>query len=141
MFVAIFSFCMLLFLVLLVSLLVLLVLLELFRVTVTMSGLSRDEWGYPYRLAGTLVARQANTLFSCEFHVLKDAASRRAVPCGPVFSKAHCFFFGTDCMKESLLIGVQWESRRPCQLQACVCLLYTSPSPRDATLSRMPSSA
>ena len=26
-------------------------------------------------------------------------------------------------------------------LQACTCLLYTSPSPRDATLSRMPSSA
>ena len=25
--------------------------------------------------------------------------------------------------------------------QVCVCLLYTSPSPRDATLSRMPSSA
>ena len=25
--------------------------------------------------------------------------------------------------------------------QASVCLLYTSPSPRDATLSRMPSSA
>ena len=24
---------------------------------------------------------------------------------------------------------------------ACACLLYTSPSPRDATLSRMPSSA
>jgi len=24
---------------------------------------------------------------------------------------------------------------------SCVCLLYTSPSPRDATLSRMPSSA
>ena len=23
----------------------------------------------------------------------------------------------------------------------CICLLYTSPSPRDATLSRMPSSA
>ena len=27
------------------------------------------------------------------------------------------------------------------QLQLRVCLLYTSPSPRDATLSRMPSSA
>ena len=26
-------------------------------------------------------------------------------------------------------------------LQAVICLLYTSPSPRDATLSRMPSSA
>ena len=27
------------------------------------------------------------------------------------------------------------------QLMAWTCLLYTSPSPRDATLSRMPSSA
>ena len=27
------------------------------------------------------------------------------------------------------------------QLEADTCLLYTSPSPRDATLSRMPSSA
>ena len=27
------------------------------------------------------------------------------------------------------------------QCKACLCLLYTSPSPRDATLSRMPSSA
>ena len=26
-------------------------------------------------------------------------------------------------------------------LQSFICLLYTSPSPRDATLSRMPSSA
>ena len=25
--------------------------------------------------------------------------------------------------------------------ESCTCLLYTSPSPRDATLSRMPSSA
>ena len=25
--------------------------------------------------------------------------------------------------------------------EGCTCLLYTSPSPRDATLSRMPSSA
>ena len=26
-------------------------------------------------------------------------------------------------------------------INPCTCLLYTSPSPRDATLSRMPSSA
>ena len=26
-------------------------------------------------------------------------------------------------------------------IELCSCLLYTSPSPRDATLSRMPSSA
>ena len=27
------------------------------------------------------------------------------------------------------------------EMRSCNCLLYTSPSPRDATLSRMPSSA
>ena len=30
---------------------------------------------------------------------------------------------------------------RICEYQDYLCLLYTSPSPRDATLSRMPSSA
>ena len=30
---------------------------------------------------------------------------------------------------------------RPHAYQACACLLYTSPSPRDGLLSRMPSSA
>ena len=33
------------------------------------------------------------------------------------------------------------KSIDPVQLRNNVCLLYTSPSPRDATLSRMPSSA
>ena len=31
--------------------------------------------------------------------------------------------------------------RQPYELDESTCLLYTSPSPRDATLSRMPSSA
>ena len=31
--------------------------------------------------------------------------------------------------------------RRVGKVQSLACLLYTSPSPRDATLSRMPSSA
>ena len=35
-----------------------------------------------------------------------------------------------------------WRAKDPfCQPRDCTCLLYTSPSPRDATLSRMPSSA
>ena len=33
------------------------------------------------------------------------------------------------------------EYRKGIQCHFCICLLYTSPSPRDATLSRMPSSA
>ena len=36
------------------------------------------------------------------------------------------------------LLGAMWMTRR---LLPTICLLYTSPSPRDATLSRMPSSA
>ena len=40
--------------------------------------------------------------------------------------------------------GVQferWVHTHGCRKWFNVCLLYTSPSPRDATLSRMPSSA
>ena len=35
--------------------------------------------------------------------------------------------------------GRQWDIKKV--LHTCVCLLYTSPSPRDRTRSRMPSSA
>ena len=41
---------------------------------------------------------------------------------------------------ERLAAGRGAEIERVADL-ACICLLYTSPSPRDATLSRMPSSA
>ena len=40
---------------------------------------------------------------------------------------------------KSALTGIEIEARDLAQLQAC--LLYTSPSPRDRTRSRMPSSA
>ena len=35
----------------------------------------------------------------------------------------------------------QWKEDNPDWERYFTCLLYTSPSPRDATLSRMPSSA
>ena len=34
-----------------------------------------------------------------------------------------------------------YDSQRLCQYRVVLCLLYTSPSPRDRSLSRMPSSA
>ena len=37
--------------------------------------------------------------------------------------------------------GEQWEIQAPGRTLFLICLLYRSPSPRDATLSRMPSSA
>ena len=41
--------------------------------------------------------------------------------------------------KDKYEVGHHWGLH--VDLNACTCLLYTSPSPRDATLSRMPSSA
>ena len=45
---------------------------------------------------------------------------------------------GYDATVEELLDP---ESQPPMERDLMICLLYTSPSPRDATLSRMPSSA
>ena len=42
---------------------------------------------------------------------------------------------------KSTLVNLLAGFEKPDAGQVIVCLLYTSPSPRDATLSRMPSSA
>ena len=54
------------------------------------------------------------------------------------------FFFGNeelpvDVNNITKQLGHQGETKWQAELE--ICLLYTSPSPRDATLSRMPSSA
>ena len=46
-----------------------------------------------------------------------------------------------DAMVVGIGINVNWPTQRPEGIPDTACLLYTSPSPRDATLSRMPSSA
>ena len=55
---------------------------------------------------------------------------------------------GNNMTPKIMLVSMYWESRvkklLPKLLQTveyCVCLLYTSPSPRDLSTSRMPSSA
>ena len=48
---------------------------------------------------------------------------------------------GGRLLKEDVLRYVETNNLRPGGGGASACLLYTSPSPRDATLSRMPSSA
>ena len=47
----------------------------------------------------------------------------------------------TNEFVSTIIKGHQAEARREIQLMAKRCLLYTSPSPRDRTRSRMPSSA
>ena len=47
----------------------------------------------------------------------------------------------TKATPRAILLGVKDESTRQLPLETEACLLYTSPSPRDGLLSRMPSSA
>ena len=51
----------------------------------------------------------------------------------------HVFQFPSD--NEATLEAVLRQMRTGAVTSPIGCLLYTSPSPRDATLSRMPSSA
>ena len=48
---------------------------------------------------------------------------------------------GTYAGPDRLATAFERSTRRIANAQAIVCLLYTSPSPRDRTRSRMPSSA
>ena len=55
------------------------------------------------------------------------------------------FFYPADftfvCPTELEDLAGQYSSLQSMGVEVFSCLLYTSPSPRDATLSRMPSSA
>ena len=50
-------------------------------------------------------------------------------------------FVGTVAVKDGAGVLENWEYKEGADYLPSDCLLYTSPSPRDATLSRMPSSA
>ena len=57
---------------------------------------------------------------------------------GYVFNPLSVFFVYD---KNEKLVSILYEVKNTFGEQHTYCLLYTSPSPRDATLSRMPSSA
>ena len=102
------------------------------------------------------------------FHFMQDLSKTVGARLGNGFKKAQKRLAETNCesadydqIREELLIKQKrLESYRKCaeqinglvhpfnesdclaeQEEINTCLLYTSPSPRDATLSRMPSSA
>ena len=72
------------------------------------------------------------------------ATSRRTPPClaRPHACSAHCRGISHQGPQHRLL-SADLRAPHHCQVRAplCICLLYTSPSPRDGLLSRMPSSA
>ena len=65
---------------------------------------------------------------------------RRDIPKGPRIIDLDLIFFGNQKFNSAnvTLPHPRWDKR---DFVYIPCLLYTSPSPRDATLSRMPSSA
>ena len=79
-------------------------------------------------------------LLACVGGKFTVAKLRIAAPGGLVFGIQLAFFFSaiqrTTVANATMLIALQ-----PVVVLLFYCLLYTSPSPRDATLSRMPSSA
>ena len=64
------------------------------------------------------------------------AASEMGIRTVGIFSNEDRFALHRFKADESYLVGA---GKKP--IQAYLCLLYTSPSPRDGLLSRMPSSA
>ena len=72
------------------------------------------------------------------YHPSKDEAATRAADDKRANPDAHVVFT-TEVLHTVVLRSVVDPTPTPTVPTAC--LLYTSPSPRDATLSRMPSSA
>ena len=68
-------------------------------------------------------------------------ARRLGVKTVAVYSDADAGALHVAMADESVRIGPAAVSESYLKGDFIVCLLYTSPSPRDATLSRMPSSA
>ena len=58
-----------------------------------------------------------------------------------VLSAGHCFYGGEEPGDWEIVMGEHDDTIDEGWEQVRACLLYTSPSPRDRTRSRMPSSA
>ena len=77
------------------------------------------------------------------------SVSRRQALCATLVTASLAGFAGSALAQTKTKVAAiytvpveqQWVSRIDKALKAAVCLLYTSPSPRDRQKSRMPSSA
>ena len=70
-----------------------------------------------------LLVRSINPVYEAVFEVRYHAAPDKLIHAWRIRTKCACIH------------------NMHARINRCLCLLYTSPSPRDATLSRMPSSA
>ena len=120
-------------------------------------GYHSSIWGQKSYNGVAILTREKLEDVRCGFpHNLEDEQSRLIsgvvggvrvvcvyVPNGQS-PNSEAYFYKLEWLARLKMFLEQWQSDDE-QLVLCgdfnICLLYTSPSPRDATLSRMPSSA
>ena len=92
--------------------------------------------GWPKELGGAGFSPVQKYIFEKE---MASADCQFLLPFGVVMCAPVIYTFGTQEQKDKFLPGILSGEDFWCQGYSC--LLYTSPSPRDGLLSRMPSSA
>ena len=90
----------------------------------------------PQHAVGVCAASRSATAVSLHIDGIDERANRQ-LPCGFAMRWLHMDKVGRNGQHQRGLRKFIVDAG----LQRAPCLLYTSPSPRDATLSRMPSSA
>ena len=102
------------------------------------------EGGFPYLIAGKYAEDFGVVEEACNQYTAHDSACREEPNCLRYHSTNYYYvggYYGA-CSEEAMQLElVQNGPMSVCFEVYGDCLLYTSPSPRDATLSRMPSSA
>ena len=79
-----------------------------------------------------------------EFHGMMNIGHRPTIGENKKSIEVHLFDFNKDIYDKTISVDVLLKIRDEIKfssIEALNCLLYTSPSPRDSNLSRMPSSA
>ena len=104
-------------------------------------GIGEDYKGTPIEIGKSVITRQGKDAVLVgygssvnECHAAADMLSRQGVQV-TVCDARFCKPLDTDMVRSALLPHLLVFT------VSCACLLYTSPSPRDRTRSRMPSSA
>ena len=102
----------------------------------------QDRSYNPTDLEGVSLVYAATEDDELNAQIAKDA-SKKHLPVNAADQKEACRFITPALVDRSpVVVSIGTEGTSPALARALkACLLYTSPSPRDATLSRMPSSA
>ena len=107
-----------------------------------LAALGNESWdlrlvSFAEPLAEITQNRAFAALVLCELHHF----FRQVRAPAPIFEQSVAARDAPPMPKLLGLRGISYKTPGDVREQSPICLLYTSPSPRDATLSRMPSSA